>query len=55
MIWVSMQGMAMEHAACNRGIPCEKDVDCVPFQPLRGRLWSLMVFFWWYSTWYDMF
>ncbi|CAK9092354.1 unnamed protein product [Durusdinium trenchii] len=21
-------GMAMEHAACNRGIPCEKDVDC---------------------------
>eukprot|EP00434_Breviolum_minutum_P022929 symbB.v1.2.020228.t1/scaffold1690.1/size105730/2 len=22
-------GMAMEHAACNRGIPCEKDVDCV--------------------------
>jgi len=21
-------GMAMEHAACNRGIPCRKDVDC---------------------------
>lgn len=21
----------MEHAACNRGIPCEKDVDCAPW------------------------
>lgn len=34
-------GMAMEHAGCNRGIKCHKDVDCAPRRMLSGSKWLI--------------